>query len=366
MSIIRKLVEKFDHEDVIAFSDKDNFKDMKSWAFTGSPSLEINLGVLGLPTGIVEIAGPSRSGKTTIGIQAMSNFLNQDENHIAVILSSENRDNKEYAEKMGIDPERVMIIRIRYVEDMFMKVKKVINDTKALFKTEKLGEPKFFFLWDSLGATLSKAELDTMEENTDMMEKKLAKGENLDKMKHEKMGAFAKSAKMFAKFLTAEMYTSVVHFIMLNHVYDQMNSMGGAPGKKSGGGTWVEFAPTMRLRMTLVGHEKIDDVETAQYSEIKVVKNDFGSRRLTKVEILLGKGIILSQEDIDFGIEKGIIKKEGAKKHTFLSGKYSWMSKRTFYELYEKNPKAMKLLTNKIAKAAHEKVISDRYSKDEN
>lgn len=364
MSIISKLVKKFDHEDVISFSDKDNFKEIKSWAFTGSPTLEKNIGVLGLPTGMVEIAGPSRSGKTTIGIQAMSNFLDEDENHIAVILSSENRDNKEYAKKMGIDPARVMIIRIRYVEDMFMKVKKTIDDAVEIFKEEKLGSPKFFFLWDSIGATLSKAELDTMDENTAMMEKKLAKGENLDKMKHEKMGAFAKSAKMFAKYITAEMYDKVVHFIMLNHVYETMNPMGGA-GKKSGGGTWVEFFPCLRLRMTLVGHEKIDETEVAQYSEIKVVKNDFGKRKSTKVEILLGKGIILSQDDIDYGISKGIIKKESAKKHSFLSGKYSWISKRTFYDLYESNPKAMKLLTKKIATAIHKDILKERSETDE-
>jgi RecA/RadA recombinase len=355
-NIIDSLVKKFDSDDIIKFSEKDNFKENKSWALTGSPELEYNLGILGFPTGIIEIGGVSRSGKTTLGLVGMSNFLKKEEHGLAIILSSENRDNKEYAIKLGIDPDRVIILKIRYVEDMFMKVKKFIQDANAIFKAEKLGQPKFFFLWDSLGATLSKAELDTMEENTDMMEKKMAKGETLDKMKHEKMGAFAKSAKMFAKFIIGEMYDNVIHFVILNHVYDTMG--GPVAGKKSGGGTWVEFLPCLRLRTSVIGHEKIDDEEVAQYSEVKVIKNDYGSRRKTTLEILLGRGIVLSEGDIAFGVEQGIIKKEGAKKMSFSS--VSWISKRTFYKQYEDNSKIMNLLHKKIHAARHKQVEQER------
>ena len=221
-NLIDQLVKKFDSPDAIKFSEKDIFKENQSWVITGSPELELNLGVLGFPQGIIEISGKSRSGKTTLGLAGMSNFLKKEELGIAVILSSENRDNKAYALQMGIDPSRVIILKLRYVEDMFMKVKKMIDDTKEIFKENKLKDPKFFFLWDSLGATLAKAEIDTMEENTKTMVKKMEKGEDMEKMKHEKLGAFAKPAKMFAKFLIGEMYDTVIHFIILNHVYDTM------------------------------------------------------------------------------------------------------------------------------------------------
>lgn len=356
-AIIEALVKQMNSSDAIQFSEKDLFKENKSWASTGSPQLEYNLGILGFPTGIIEIAGKSRSGKTTLGLECMSLFLRDNpDDGIAVILSSENRDNKEYALNIGLDVERVIILKLRYVEDMFMKVKSLIGKTKKLFAEQKMGTPKFYFLWDSLGATLSKAEIDTMEENTDAMEKKMAKGETLDKMKHEKLGAFAKPAKMFAKFITGEMYDTIMHFVMLNHVYDTMG--GPVAGSKSNGGNWVEFMPCIRLRMSLVGHEKIDDEEVGQYSEIKVIKNDFGSRRKTKVEILLGKGFVLSEDDIEFAIESGIIKKESAKKHTF--NKISWISKRTFYELYEKHPKIMRVLHKKVHAARHKQVLEKR------
>jgi len=205
-NIIDKLVKRFNSEDVIKFSGKDGFMEMKSWCHTGSPSLDYNLRTFGLPTGIIEIAGKSRSGKTTMGLMAMKWFLKENpEDGVAVILSSETRDNKDYALQLGIPVERILIIKIKYGEAMFMQVKKVIMDAEDIMSEYKL-KPKFFFLWDSLGATLSKNELETLEENTQRMEKALEKGEGVDfELKNEKMMSFAKEAKKFAKSLMAVM-----------------------------------------------------------------------------------------------------------------------------------------------------------------
>ena len=292
-SIIDKIVDKFNSEDVIKFSDKDGFKDVKSWAHTGSPTLDYNLRTFGLPTGIIEIAGKSRSGKTTLGLMAMKYFLQENpDDGIAVILSSENRDNKDYALQLGLPVHRIIIIKVKYVEAMFMQVKKLVMDADEVLKAEKM-KPKFFFLWDSLGATLSKSELDTMEENTKLLEKELQKGSEVEdiELKNEKMMAFAKEAKKFAKSIMSEMYTHIMHFVMLNHQYEQ--SAMGITTRKSTGGEWVELMPTIRLSMKLIKHEKIDDVEVAQITEVKVVKNDFGSRKKTDIRILLGYGYYL-------------------------------------------------------------------------
>lgn len=348
MSIIDDIVKKFNNEDVIKFSEKDGFKEIKSWAHTGSPTLDFNLHTYGLPTGIIEIAGKSRSGKTTLGLMAMKDFLKQNpKDGIAVILSSENRDNKDYALQLGIDVSRIIIVKIRYVEKMFMMVKKLLDDVDELFKEKKMGKPKYFFLWDSIGATLSKSELDTMEENTETLSKKMEKGDDINNMKHEKIGAFAKSAKMFAKFLLGECYSRTIHFVMLNHQYDTMGNMGVAT-RKSTGGEWVELLPSVRLSMKLKGHEKIDDEEVAQITEVKVVKNDFGSRKKTDIRILLGYGVILSDDDIQYAVEKGILVKEGAKKITFMGDKLKWSSPRELFNLYKNGNKMLNLLEAKI------------------
>lgn len=359
-SLVNKLIKNFNNSDVIKFSEKDGFAEIGSWAHTGSSELDFNLKTFGFPTGIIEIAGPSRSGKTTLGLIGMKNFLKENVNGLAVILSSENRDNKDYALKLGIDTERVIIIKVRFVEKMFMVVKKLIDDTEAYFEEEKIKEvPSFYFLWDSLGATLSKAELDTMEENTETMTKKLDKGDDIGDLKHEKIGAFAKSAKMFAKYLMGEMYTRNIHFIMLNHQYDKI----GGNGKKSTGGEWVELLPCLRLQTTLIEWEKIDDIEVAQITRVKVIKNDFGSRTPTDIRILLGMGITLSKNDIDYGVKKGILQKTGVKKISFMD-KVSWGSPREFFALYKSKNKFLPILHSKIQNSRKKDLLQEKEDND--
>lgn len=355
-SIIDKLVKKFDNENIIKFSEKDSFSSMKSWVHTGSPTLDFNLGTFGLPTGIIEIAGASRGGKTTIALQAMANFQKENgEDSVCVILSSENRDNKDYARRIGVNVENVLIVKVTFVEEMFMLVKQIIDEVNKEYDSKK-NRPKFFFMWDSLGATLSLNERDTLEENTAMLEKKMSKGETLDELKHEKIGVFAKEAKKFTKFVLSLMYSNIIHFVILNHTYDTITGM-GISTKKSTGGTFIEYLPTMRLQVAVKGMERIGDEEVAQISKIKVVKNDFGSRKTTEIRILLGEGVILSQDDIDYALERGILKLEGKKKITFLNGKLSWSSPREFFNLYHERNKLLKILHTKIRKSMQQDLL---------
>ena len=79
---------------------------------------------------------------------------------------------------------------------MFLLVKQIIDTTFQEFKEAKIkAQPKFMFIWDSLGATLSLNEKNTMAENNELLTKKLATGGSLSELKNEKIGAFAKEAK---------------------------------------------------------------------------------------------------------------------------------------------------------------------------
>ena len=357
-SIIEKLVKKFDSENIIKFSDKDSFSSMKSWAHTGSPTLDYNLGTFGFPTGIVELAGVSRGGKKTLALQALANFQKENkDNAICVILSSENRDNKDYAKRIGVDVDNVLIVKVTFVEEMFMLVKQIVDEVNKEYQsTKKKQEPRFFFIWDSLGATLSLNERDTMEENVAMLERKMSKGELLDELKHEKIGAFAKEAKKFTKYILSLMYANIIHFVILNHTYDTITGM-GVSTQKSTGGKFIEYLPTIRLQISTKGMERLGDEEVAQISKVKVVKNDFGSRKTTEIRILLGEGIILSQEDIEYALEAGILKLEGKKKITFLNGKLSWSSPRELFNLYHERNKLMHVLHKKIKNAMQQDLI---------
>ena len=352
MGIIDKLVKHFDNENIIKFSEKDAFKDMKSWAHSGSAELDFNLGTFGFPQGIVEIAGASRGGKTTLALEALKNFQKENKDYgVCVILSSENRDNKDYAKRIGVDVNNVLIVKVTFVEEMFLLVKQIIDTTFQEFKEAKIkAQPKFMFIWDSLGATLSKSELDTLDENLDTMSKKLEKGSDISDLKHEKVGAFAKSAKMFCKYITSEMYNHPIHFIILNHQYDVIGSM--VPGaRKSTGGEFIELMPCMRFSLKVKANEKVDDAEVSQITEVKPIKNDFGSRKKTEIRILFGYGVILSEGEIQYAIERGILKKVGARKITFMDGKMSWCSLKEFFNLYYNHNKYLPILYAKIKKS---------------
>lgn len=82
-----------------------------------------------------------------------------------------------------------------------------------------------------------------------------------------------------------------------------------------------------------------------------MIKNDFGSRKKTDIRILLGYGIILSNEDIEYACEVGILKKEGVKKVSFLNGKLTWSSPRELFKHYYDNNKLLTVLHSKIKKS---------------
>jgi len=116
------------------------------------------------------------------------------------------------------------------------------------------------------------------------------------------------------------------------------------------------------LRLELKFHQwvKVGDEEVGQITKVKVDKNDYGSRRPTYIEILLGKGLVLTEEDIEYAVEKGILKKEGKTGVSFMGDKLKWTTKRTFYQHYLDNNKLLPILTNKILKERHNDTMLEK------
>jgi len=369
MNIVDRLSKKFDSKDTIKFSDKNIYSKEDFWLFSGSPELEFNLGILGWPVGLIEFAGKSKSGKTTLALVGMKNFQKKHPDGVSIILSSENRDNKLYAEEIGVDTEKVLIIKSRYVEDLFHKLQRAITEVGVIWRQEGLeGKPKIYIVWDSLGATLSLAEKKAFDENVMISEKsdkkKLMKddGESLkkEKEKNPAMAAFARNAKMAVKSVLAQIYDYDICFVMLNHRYPKMGFM--AHGTQSGGGQWVELFCTLRFEMIRKNWVKVGGDEVGQITEMKVEKNDYGSRRSTDIEILLGKGVVLSEQDIEYALNKNILKIVKVKKTEKIDfmGKLQWANKKEFYDNYWDNNKFIPLLTSKILKCRHEDVLKEK------
>ena len=354
-----KLIERMNSKNVSKLGDKNAFTDKTVFASTGSPELEANLGSFGFIKGLTEIAGASKSGKTTLMLTAMASHQKRYPEGIRIILSSEERDNKLYAANIGVDVDEVIIIKSIFLENLFYELQNHIDEISELWVEEKLpGRPKIFVGWDSVGSTNSRAELETFKENSLAHKKAMEKGQSSGAIKFSKIADFAKTARSCMKAILAQLYSSEIIFIMLNHTYDVMGSTTGA--QKSTGGSWIEYLPHTRLFCTRIGWESIDDEQVGQYTKIRIEKNDHGSRRSTTIELLLGMGIVLSKEDIEYAIDKGILKKEGAKKISFMGDKLKWVSKREFYANYKNKNKFLPILYAQITKARHNDVLAEK------
>ncbi len=359
----------------IRLSDRDLFVDAKGWIPLSIPQLQFNLGVLGMPYGLIEIAGESRGGKTSLMYDAIKNFQYQHgENGFVLILSSEKRDNKLLAQRMGVNTENVLVIKIRYVEQITFEVDQFFKYVVDKWKDEyREGRPHFFIGWDSVGSTISRSELDTLKENSERYAKLLDDGTS-DEDWHKalesanaKPGAFAKAGKELGKFLQDIAERHHVTVVMINHLIHKIG--GRIPNQKmSTGGTWLEYMPTLRIRMKEVQPIKDkDNLQIGQISEVAVEKNDFGSRRSTRVEIQLGWGFVLNEDDIAYALEKGLLVKGTNSNGTVSSrkiqtpdGLVTWSARSELYALYRENPMLMDRLTRKINKLRHEDVFAER------
>jgi recombination protein RecA len=355
MSLVQQIVKKFESDKVMTFNDVDPYKNPDYWTSTGSPYIDLKLNTLGFPTGIVELRGPSRCGKTTLSLSVLKYAILNSENTICNILTTERRDNKSYAQRMGLPVEEVIIHQIKNAEMVFNRMKQTIKNTEEVFAANKIEyKPRFIFVLDSLGGLISKQEQDKFDTNSEKDEDKAAP-----------MAATARAFKAGCRWLTGEIYDKNILFLVINHTYDDVNGNGG---KKSYGGNGIEYMPSLRLDIarSFQGADlKSGDEIIGQCSQIKAFKNDFnGTKTPFKIEIALGIGIVLSPDDIAFGIQKGLLKKNGVGGASFLNGKLKWSTRKELYALYKSHNSLLRVLTKKLIMLAHEQVMSERKNEE--
>lgn len=345
----------------------ENIQD--KFVSTGIPVLNYGLGTGGFPTGIMEFAGPSKSGKTTIGLHAIKAHQEKyGDRSIAFMLYSERRDIIDYATTIGIDPSKVLIPDFRVVEELPAICKNLLDNFNQLAIDENVeGGFKYIFVWDSIGETLSASEYQAiLEQSKAYLKKVFVKGEDSTdvEMKHANPGSFAKSAKGFSKFLKSEIYSQDIIFIAINHTYA---SIGGGPFAKdvSAGGKWIEYAPAIRLRLSRMKAIKDGDIEIGQITRIKFEKNDFNdSKEPVDIAIIYSFGAALTERDIEFAVEQGIIEKISARKYRY-SDNLEWGSIGEFYRLCKTdNPDIVKL--NKDVEEAYNAMLESKREEHKN
>lgn len=376
---IQGVLDQFDKGKTFSFSDMNPFQDVGSWVSTGSPSLDYFLKTLGYPVGIIEVRGESQSGKTTFSLEAMKSAINaHGDKAVVVVLSSERRDNRPYANALGLDVSQVIIHRVTTIEDVSNKIYQTVEAVdnalegwaeNEVHKNTKKSDPSFkskvetlmkendlhfFFVWDSLGQTVSSQELAKAKEN--------AKNNTTNK---SALGSAARSLSEFLRSFLSLQDERNTTLMIINRPYDRVD---GRPGKKSYGGKAITFFPTMRLELARIQGIKVGDEEVGQITQIKTIKTDFDlPKQKFNVEIAYGKGFVLSKHDIQLGIEAGLLTKHGVGGASFKVGKkeLKWTSRKQLYEIYDERPPLLNILIKKLTKYAHDKVIKEHKEKIE-
>ncbi|MGB0514063.1 MAG: recombinase RecA [Wenzhouxiangellaceae bacterium] len=248
---------------------------------TGSISLDLALGVGGLPRGrVIEIYGPESSGKTTLTLHAVAEA--QKAGGTAAFVDAEHALDPSYAAKLGVDVDDLLVSQPDTGEQ-------ALEITDMLVRSGAVD----IVVVDSVAALTPKAEIE---------------GE----MGDSHVGLQARLMSQALRKLTGNIKRTNCMVIFINQIRMKIGVMFGSPETTTGGNA-LKFYSSVRLDIRRIGALKRGDEVIGNETRVKVVKNKMAPPfRQAVFEILYGEGISREGELIELGVEHKIIKKSGA------------------------------------------------------
>lgn len=248
---------------------------------TGSIALDVALGIGGLPRGrVVEIYGPESSGKTTVALHAVANA--QRNGGIAAFIDAEHALDPEYAKKLGVDTDALLVSQPdtgeQALEIMDMLIRSGALDIVVI---------------DSVAALVPKAEIE---------------GE----MGDSHVGLQARLMSQALRKITGALSASGTTAIFINQLREKIGVFFGSPETTTGGKA-LKFYASVRIDVRRIETLKDGTDAVANRTRAKVVKNKMAPPfKQAEFDIVYGVGISREGSLIDLGVEHGIVRKSGA------------------------------------------------------
>ena len=248
---------------------------------TGSLSLDLALGIGGLPKGrIIEIYGPESSGKTTLALQVVAEA--QKVGGICGFVDAEHALDPVYAKKLGVKTEELLISQPDTGEQALE-----IADT--LIKSGSIS----VLVVDSVAALTPRAELE---------------GE----MGDHHVGLQSRLMSQALRKLTSSIAKTNTMVIFINQIRMKIGIMFGNPETTSGGNA-LKFYSSVRMDIRRIGAIKEKEQIVGNSTRVKVVKNKVSPPfKVVEFDLMYGKGISKSGELIDLGAKADVVEKSGA------------------------------------------------------
>lgn len=282
---------------------------------TSSIALDAALGIGGLPRGrIVEIYGPESSGKTTIALHAIANA--QASGGIAAFIDAEHALDPEYAKKLGVDIDALLVSQPDTGEQ-------ALEIADMLIRSGSID----IIVIDSVAALVPRAEIE---------------GE----MGDSHVGLQARLMSQALRKLTGALSSTNTTAIFINQLREKIGVFFGSP-ETTAGGKALKFYASVRLDIRRIETLKEGQDAVGNRTRVKVVKNKLAAPfKQAEFDIMFGEGVSREGDLIDFGVEQEIVKKSGAW-YTY-EGEQLGQGKENSRRYLRENPAISKEIEHKI------------------